>query len=188
FRDIMAKHGAEGAYYGHCSVGCLHIRPLINLKTQRGLDQVRAMAGEIFDMVLEFEGAISSEHGDGRARSPYLERVFGRAIFGAFGELKRAFDPRNLLNPGNIVASPGVTEHMRYGGDYRAWEPTASLELSEQGGFAAAVEMCNGVGVCRKKLEGTMCPSYMATRHEEHSTRGRANALLAGLCAKRTVS
>jgi FAD/FMN-containing dehydrogenase/Fe-S oxidoreductase len=184
FRDIMAKHGAEGAYYGHCSVGCLHIRPLVNLKTQRGLDQVRAMADEIFDMVLEFEGAISSEHGDGRARSPYLERVFGPAIFGAFGELKRAFDPRNLLNPGNIVASPGVTEHMRYGAEYRTWEPTTSLDFSEQGGFAAAVEMCNGVGVCRKKLEGTMCPSYMVTRDEEHSTRGRANALRAVLSGR----
>ena len=184
FRDIMAKHGAEGAYYGHCSVGCLHIRPLINLKTQRGLEQVRAMAGEIFDMVLEFEGAISSEHGDGRARSPYLERVFGPTVFGAFGELKRAFDPRNLLNPGNIVASPGVTEHMRYGAQYRTWEPTTSLDFTEQGGFAAAVEMCNGVGVCRKKLEGTMCPSYMATRDEEHSTRGRANALRAVLSGR----
>ena len=184
FRDIMAKHGAEGAYYGHCSVGCLHIRPLINLKTQRGLDQVQAMAAEIFDMVLEFEGAISSEHGDGRARSPYLERVFGSTIFGAFGELKRAFDPKNLLNPGNIVASPGVTEHMRYGAQYRTWEPKTRLDFSEQGGFAAAVEMCNGVGVCRKNLEGTMCPSYMATRDEEHSTRGRANALRAVLSGR----
>ena len=119
FRDIMAKHGAEGAYYGHCSVGCLHIRPLINLKTERGLEQVQAMAGEIFDMVLEFEGAISSEHGDGRARSPFLERVFGPVVFGAFRELKRAFDPKNLLNPGNIVASPGITEHMRYGAETR---------------------------------------------------------------------
>jgi FAD/FMN-containing dehydrogenase/Fe-S oxidoreductase len=184
FRDIMAKHGAEGAYYGHCSVGCLHIRPLINLKTERGLEQVRAMAGEIFDMVLEFQGAISSEHGDGRARSPFLERVFGPVVFGAFGELKRAFDPKNLLNPGNIVASPGVTEHMRYGAQYRTWEPRTSLDFSEQGGFAAAVEMCNGVGVCRKKLEGTMCPSYMATRDEEHSTRGRANALRAVLSGR----
>jgi FAD/FMN-containing dehydrogenase/Fe-S oxidoreductase len=184
FRDIMAKHGAEGAYYGHCSVGCLHIRPLINLKTQRGLEQVQAMAGEIFDMVLEFEGAISSEHGDGRARSPFLERVFGPVVFGAFRELKRAFDPKNLLNPGNIVASPGITEHMRYGARYRTWEPKTSLDFSEQGGFAAAVEMCNGVGVCRKNLEGTMCPSYMATRDEEHSTRGRANALRAVLSGR----
>jgi FAD/FMN-containing dehydrogenase/Fe-S oxidoreductase len=184
FRDIMAKHGAEGAYYGHCSVGCLHIRPLINLKTQRGLDQVQAMAGEIFDMVLEFEGAISSEHGDGRARSPYLERVFGPVVFGAFRELKAAFDPKNLLNPGNIVASPGITEHMRYGAQYKTWEPKTSLDFREQGGFAAAVEMCNGVGVCRKNLEGTMCPSYMATRDEEHSTRGRANALRAVLSGR----
>ena len=184
FRDIMAKHGAEGAYYGHCSVGCLHIRPLINLKTQRGLDQVQAMAGEIFDMVLEFEGAISSEHGDGRARSPYLERVFGPVVFGAFRELKAAFDPKNLLNPGNIVASPGVTEHMRYGAQYKTWEPRTLLDFREQGGFAAAVEMCNGVGVCRKNLEGTMCPSYMATRDEEHSTRGRANALRAVLSGR----
>ncbi len=184
FRDIMAKHGAEGAYYGHCSVGCLHIRPLINLKTQRGLEQVQAMAGEIFDMVLEFEGAISSEHGDGRARSPYLERVFGPLVFGAFRELKAAFDPKNLLNPGNIVASPGITEHMRYGAQYQTWEPKTLLDFREQGGFAAAVEMCNGVGVCRKNLEGTMCPSYMATRDEEHSTRGRANALRAVLSGR----
>jgi len=181
FRDIMAKHGVEGAYYGHCSVGCLHIRPVINLKTERGLQQVEAIAGEIFDLVLEYGGAISSEHGDGRARSPFLERVYGPSVFQAFRELKAAFDPRNLLNPGNIVASPGVTQHLRYGAAYTTWEPKTLLDFSAQGGFAAAVEMCNGVGVCRKKLEGTMCPSYMATRDEEHSTRGRANALRAVL-------
>jgi FAD/FMN-containing dehydrogenase/Fe-S oxidoreductase len=184
FREIMAKHGAQGAYYGHCSVGCLHIRPLINLKTERGLEQVRAMADEIFYLVLSFGGAISSEHGDGRARSPFLERVYGPAIFTAFRELKAAFDPRSLMNPGNIVASPGITEHLRYGAAYKTWEPTTLLDFSAQGGFAAAVEMCNGVGVCRKKLEGTMCPSYMATRDEEHSTRGRANALRAVLSGK----
>jgi FAD/FMN-containing dehydrogenase/Fe-S oxidoreductase len=184
FREIMAKHGAQGAYYGHCSVGCLHIRPLINLKTQRGLEQVRAMADEIFYLVLSFGGAISSEHGDGRARSPFLERVYGAAIFAAFQELKVAFDPRNLMNPGNIVSSPGITEHLRYGTAYKTWEPKTLLDFSAQGGFAAAVEMCNGVGVCRKKLEGTMCPSYMATRDEEHSTRGRANALRAVLSGK----
>ncbi|HET8578942.1 MAG TPA: FAD-binding oxidoreductase, partial [Methylomirabilota bacterium] len=95
FREIMAKHGAEGAYYGHCSVGCIHIRPLVNLKTARGLEQVRGMAEEIFDLVLSFGGAISSEHGDGRARSPFLERVYGPVVFRAFKELKAAFDPRN---------------------------------------------------------------------------------------------
>ena len=181
FREIMAKHGARGAYYGHCSVGCLHIRPLINLKTERGLEQVRAIAGEIFDLVLEYGGAISSEHGDGRSRSPFLERVYGPKLFEAFREFKHAFDPKNLMNPGNLVDSPGLTEHLRSGPDYKTWEPATLLDFSGQGGFAAAVEMCNGVGVCRKKLEGTMCPSYMATRDEEHSTRGRANALRAVL-------
>ncbi|MBI5628953.1 MAG: 4Fe-4S dicluster domain-containing protein, partial [Candidatus Rokubacteria bacterium] len=181
FREIMAKHGARGAYYGHCSVGCLHIRPLINLKTERGLEQVRAIAGEIFDLVLEYGGAISSEHGDGRSRSPFLERVYGPKLFQAFREFKHAFDPKNLMNPGNLVDSPGLTEHLRSGPDYKTWEPATLLDFSGQGGFAAAVEMCNGVGVCRKKLEGTMCPSYMATRDEEHSTRGRANALRAVL-------
>jgi Fe-S oxidoreductase len=102
-------------------------------------------------------------------------------MFQAFRETKAAFDPRGLMNPGNIVGSPGVTEHLRYGARYKTWEPKTLLDFSVQGGFAAAVEMCNGVGVCRKKLEGTMCPSYMATRDEEHSTRGRANALRAVL-------
>ncbi len=181
FREIMAGHGVQGAYYGHCSVGCIHIRPVINLKTRRGLEQVRAIADQIVDLVLGFGGTISSEHGDGRARSPFLERVYGPRLFQAFREFKRAFDPENLMNPGNLVDSPGVTEHLRYGPDYRTWEPSTLLDFSEQGGFAASVEMCNGVGVCRKKLEGTMCPSYMATRDEEHSTRGRANALRAVL-------
>ncbi len=181
FREIMAKHGAHGAFYGHCSVGCIHIRPLINLKTRRGLEQVRAMADEIFDLVLEFGGVISSEHGDGRARSPFLERVYGPRLFQAFREFKHAFDPKNLMNPGNLVDSPEMTAHLRYGPEYKTWEPSTLLDFSDQGGFAAAVEMCNGVGVCRKKLEGTMCPSYMATRDEEHSTRGRANALRAVL-------
>jgi len=184
FREIMAKHGAEGAYYGHCSVGCIHIRPVIDLKTARGLEQVRAVADDIVDLVLEYGGTISSEHGDGRARSPFLERVFGPTLFQAFREFKSAFDPKNRMNPGNLVDSPGVTEHLRYGAEYKTWEPTTLLDFSEQGGFAAAVEMCNGVGVCRKNLEGTMCPSYMATRDEEHSTRGRANALRAVLSGR----
>jgi FAD/FMN-containing dehydrogenase/Fe-S oxidoreductase len=184
FRDIMARHGAEGAYYGHCSVGCLHIRPVINLKTPRGLEQVQAMADEICDLVLEFGGAYSSEHGDGRARSPFLERIYGPTVFKAFRELKQAFDPKNLMNPGNLVDSPGITQHLRYGPQYRTWEPRTLLDFSERGGFAGAVEMCNGVGVCRKTLEGTMCPSYMATKDETHTTRGRANALRAVLSGK----
>jgi FAD/FMN-containing dehydrogenase/Fe-S oxidoreductase len=181
FREIFAKYDTVGAYYGHCSVGCLHIRPVIDLKTRRGLDQVRAIADEITGLVLEFNGTISSEHGDGRARSPYLERMYGPTLMEAFRRFKRAFDPENRMNPGNIVASPGVTEHLRYGEAYTTWQPPTLLDFTGQGGFAAAVEMCNGVGVCRKTLEGTMCPSYMITRDEEHTTRGRANALRAVL-------
>jgi len=184
FREIFAKHDAIGAYYGHCSVGCLHIRPVIDLKTPRGLEQVRAIADEITGLVLDFGGTISSEHGDGRARSPFLERMYGRRLMGAFRELKRAFDSENRLNPGNIVDAPGILENLRYGVGYTTWEPTTLLDFSGQGGFAAAVELCNGVGVCRKTLEGTMCPSYMATKDEEHSTRGRANALRAVLSGR----
>jgi FAD/FMN-containing dehydrogenase/Fe-S oxidoreductase len=184
FREIFAHHGVDGAYYGHCSVGCLHIRPAINLKTARGLEQVRQIADEITDLVVEFNGTISSEHGDGRARSPFLERMYGPRIMGAFRELKRAFDPDHRLNPGNIVGRTDVTESLRYGAGYKTWEPVTLLDFGKQGGFAAAVEMCNGVGECRKKLEGTMCPSYMATRDEEHSTRGRANALRAVLSGR----
>jgi Fe-S oxidoreductase/FAD/FMN-containing dehydrogenase len=184
FAEIFAKHETTGAYYGHCSVGCLHIRPVIDLKTPRGLEQVRAIADEITDLVLEYSGTISSEHGDGRARSPFLERMYGPTLMGAFRRLKKAFDPDNRMNPGNIVDSPGIIENLRYGVAYKTWEPKTLLDFSEQGGFAAAVEMCNGVGACRKKLEGTMCPSYMATKDEEHSTRGRANALRAVLSGR----
>ena len=184
FKEIFAKHDTVGAYYGHCSVGCLHIRPVIDLKTPRGMEQVRAIADEITALVVEFGGTISSEHGDGRARSPFLERMYGPTLMEAFRKLKRAFDPDNRMNPGNIVDSPGILENLRYGVDYTTWSPVTMLDFSAQGGFAASVEMCNGVGVCRKKLEGTMCPSYMATHDEEHSTRGRANALRAVLSGR----
>ncbi len=177
FKEILAKHGAEAGYYGHCSVGCLHIRPLINLKETGGVAQMLAIANEITDLVLAFGGALSGEHGDGLARSHFNAKVYGSQLYDAFRQVKRAFDHHNLLNPGKIVDAPPMTENLRYGSSYKTWEPKTTLDFSGQGGFAAAVEMCNGVGVCRKKLEGTMCPSYMATLDEEHSTRGRANAL-----------
>jgi len=184
FKEIFAKHDTVGAYYGHCSVGCLHIRPVIDLKTPRGMEQVRAIADEITALVVEFGGTISSEHGDGRARSPFIERMYGPELMEGFRRLKRAFDPDNRMNPGNIVDSPGILENLRYGVEYKTWAPVTMLDFSNEGGFAAAVEMCNGVGACRKSLEGTMCPSYMATRDEEHSTRGRANALRAVLSGR----
>ncbi len=173
FREIFAKHDTVGAYYGHCSVGCLHIRPVIDLKTPRGLDQVKAIADEIFDLVGEFHGTISSEHGDGRARSPYLEKMYGPTIMQAFRELKGAFDPENRLNPGQHRGEPrrhrapalrDVVSHMG------ARRP-CSISPSRAGSRPPS-RCATASGVCRKKLEGTMCPSYMVTRDEEHSTRG----------------
>src|SRR3989441_5219691 len=140
FREIFAKHDVVGAYYGHCSVGCLHIRPVIDLKTPRGLEQVRAIADEITSLVLEFGGTISSEHGDGRAPSPFLARMYGPRLMRAVRDLKRAFDPQNPPNPGNIVHAPRRLENLPYGVGERAWEPTTLLDFSGQGGFAAAVE------------------------------------------------
>jgi FAD/FMN-containing dehydrogenase/Fe-S oxidoreductase len=184
FREVLGRHGAGAGYYGHCSVGCLHIRPLINLKDAGEIGKMRAIAEEITALVMEFRGALSGEHGDGRARSPFNETLYGPRLYDAFRQVKRAFDPKGLLNPGNIVDAPPMTEPLRYGPAYRTWEPDTLLDFSGQGGFAAAVEMCNGMGVCRKKLEGTMCPSYMGTLDEEHSTRGRANALRAVLSGR----
>jgi FAD/FMN-containing dehydrogenase/Fe-S oxidoreductase len=184
FREILTHHDAQAGYYGHCSVGCLHIRPFINLRETGEVQKMVAIAEEITDLVLEFGGALSGEHGDGLARSHFNQKLYGPVLYDAFRRIKQTFDPKNLMNPGKIVDAPSMTESLRLGPDYRAWEPETTLDFSSQGGFAAAVEMCNGMGVCRKKLDGTMCPSYMATLDEEHSTRGRANALRAVLSGK----
>jgi Fe-S oxidoreductase len=127
---------------------------------------------------------MSGEHGDGLARSHFNAKLFGPALYDAFRQVKRAFDPKNLMNPGKIVDSPAMTESLKISPQYKTWQPQTTLDFSEQGGFVRAVEMCSGMGECRKKLEGTMCPSYMGTLDEEHSTRGRANALRAVLSGK----
>jgi FAD/FMN-containing dehydrogenase/Fe-S oxidoreductase len=184
FREIVAGHDAIAGYYGHCSVGCMHIRPLINLKQESEVKKMVSIANQISDLVLEFEGALSGEHGDGLARSHFNEKLYGPVVYGAFRDIKRAFDPKNLMNPGKIVDAPAMTESLRIGPSYKTWQPQTILDFDGQGGFAAAVEMCSGMAECRKKLDGTMCPSYMATLDEEHSTRGRANALRAVLSGR----
>ena len=181
FDEIVRAHGTTAGYYGHASVGCLHIRPLIDLKLQEGVDRMVSIATQVSDLVLEFGGAMSGEHGDGLARSVWIEKMFGPKLYQAFRQVKRAFDPKGIMNPGKIVDSPPMTENLRVDPTYRTLEVKTGFGFSEQGGFASAVEMCNGQGACRKVTSGTMCPSYMVTRDEEHSTRGRANALRAAI-------
>ena len=139
-----------------------------------------AIGDEISDLVKEFGGSLSGEHGDGIVRGVWTEKMFGTRIYEAFQDIKRTFDPQGIMNPGKIVDCPPMTENLRYGTDYRAESLPTKLDFSQDGNYAGAVEMCNGMGTCRK-LEGSMCPSYMATRDEEHSTRGRANLLRAAL-------
>ncbi len=184
FREIVTRHDTIAGYYGHCSVGCMHIRPLINLKEESEMHKMVSIANAISDLVLEFNGALSGEHGDGLARSHFNKKLFGPALYDAFRQIKRAFDPNSIMNPGKIVEAPAMTESLKISPHYKTWEPRTTLDFSGQGGFVRAVEMCSGMAECRKKLDGTMCPSYMGTLDEEHSTRGRANALRAVLSGK----
>ena len=181
FREILEKHGARGGYYGHASVGCLHVRPMVNLKDPDGVRKMASIADEVFGIVMDHGGSMSGEHGDGIARSRYNQWLFGEKIYRGFLEVKDALDPQNILNPGKVVNAPDLTEDLRWGADYRTLPINTTLDFSNEGGFARAIEMCNGAGVCRKRMAGTMCPSYHATMDEEHSTRGRANALRAAL-------
>jgi FAD/FMN-containing dehydrogenase/Fe-S oxidoreductase len=177
FVQLIGRHGTSAGIYAHASVGCLHVRPVVNLKTEEGVRQFAAIAQDSAELVLEYGGSLSGEHGDGLVRSPFMRQMFGDAIYEAFREIKRTFDPLGILNPGKIVDAPELTANLRFGVSYRASNPETWFDYSEYGGFAGAVEMCSGVGACRKKLSGTMCPSYMATREESASVRGRANAL-----------
>jgi FAD/FMN-containing dehydrogenase/Fe-S oxidoreductase len=177
FLEILHAHQTTAGIYAHASVGCLHVRPVVNLKTEEGVRKFEAIATEVADLVLEFGGSISGEHGDGLVRGPFLERMFGPVLYEAFREIKRAFDPAGLFNPGKIVNAPPLTSNFRFGPNYQTPRHDSWFDYSEYGGLGEAVEMCSGVGACRKKLAGTMCPSYMATRDEAHTTRGRANVL-----------
>ncbi|HAA74029.1 TPA: oxidoreductase [Candidatus Latescibacteria bacterium] len=181
FERIVRSHNTVAGYYAHASVGLLHIRPVVNLKSPDGVAQMRSIAEQVRELVLKYGGSMSGEHGDGLVRSCWNEQMFGTQLYKAFREVKRAFDPGALLNPGKIVDAPMMTEHLRIGPHYQADEPQTHFDFSSQGGFARAIEMCNGVGQCRKKLVGTMCPSYMATLDEADTTRGRANALRAAI-------
>ncbi|MDP9370683.1 MAG: heterodisulfide reductase-related iron-sulfur binding cluster, partial [Chloroflexota bacterium] len=174
--EMVAAHGTTAAYYAHASAGCLHIRPLLNLKTVGGVSAMKEMADAAAELAHRFGGVMSGEHGDGLQRSELNELIFGPDLYGAMREFKAIFDPRGLMNPGKVVDAPSMTEHLRYGPKYAAKPIKTHLDFSQEGGFLQAAEMCNGAGVCRKLKAGTMCPSYMATKDEKDTTRGRANA------------
>ena len=184
FDSIVKSHNTYAGYYGHASVGCLHIRPMINIKTQSGLRDLVSISDQISDLVLEFNGSMSGEHGDGIVRGVWTEKMLGSTLYQAFKDLKNSFDPDNILNPGKIINTPPMTENLRLSPEQTVNEPTTVFDFSKDQGFTRAIEMCNGVGECRKYMTGTMCPSYMATLDEEHSTRGRANALRSVLSGK----
>ncbi len=177
FEDIVEQNGTWGCFYGHASVGCLHVRPAVDTSDPEGVARMRRIAEEVADLVAECGGSVSGEHGDGLSRSEFLERMFGPDLVRAFGEVKRAWDPEGLLNPGVIVDPPKMDEQLRIGPGRKRLPLATNLDFSKTGGLAAAVELCNGTGFCRKKNKGTMCPSYMVTLDEEDTTRARANML-----------
>lgn len=176
--QILAAHGTQAAFYAHASAGCLHIKPILNLKSFAGVQNLRSIASEVLQLTLRVGGAMSSEHGDGLARSEWLLETYGEQIIEAMRSLKRAADPDLLLCPDKLFDAPAMDTNLRYGGNYESnpWSP--DLDFSQTGGLAGAIERCNGQGICRKQ-GGVMCPSFQATRDEVNSTRGRANLLRA---------
>jgi FAD/FMN-containing dehydrogenase/Fe-S oxidoreductase len=176
---LFARHGTKGTWYAHASVGCLHVRPILNLKDETDVRKMRAIAEEAFAIVRRYKGSHSGEHGDGLVRSEFHEAMFGPRIVRAFAAVKDGFDPLGLLNPGKIVRPPRMDDRslFRYRPGYAALPLDEALDWSDWGGFAGAVEMCNNNGACRKADPGVMCPSYRVTGEEQHVTRGRANTL-----------
>lgn len=178
---LIGRLGTSAGFYGHASAGCLHIRPLVNLKTGEGVRMMRELMDETFDLALRYGGVMSGEHGDGLQRSYLNEKLFGSELYRAMKELKSAFDPAGIFNPGKVVDSQNPVDNLRYWKKPGPISIDTHLDWSSDNGFAEAVGMCNGQGVCRKLGEGVMCPSYMATGDERDTTRARANALSAVL-------
>ena len=177
--EVFKKYGTDGTWYAHASVGCLHVRPVLDMKKGEDVKKMRAIAEEAFEMVREYKGSHSGEHGDGIVRSEFHGKMYGDRLVKAFSEIKSLFDPKALLNPGRIVDPPKMDDRslFRYKPNYQATEITTALDWSDWTGLSGAVEMCNNNGACRKVSAGGMCPSYRVTKDEKHVTRGRANTL-----------
>ena len=176
--QVFHKHGTTGTWYAHASVGTLHVRPILNMR-EDGAGKMRAIAEEAAEMVKQYKGSYSGEHGDGLVRSEWIAPFFGPKLTQAFGEIKDIFDPKGLLNPGKIVRPSKQDDRslFRFKPGYKTIPISPALDWKEWGGFDKAVEMCNNNGHCRKFDAGTMCPSFRVTREEQHLTRGRANTL-----------
>ena len=177
--EVFAEHDTQATWYAHASVGCLHVRPGLNLKDPDDVATMRSIADDVHAIVREFQGSHSGEHGDGLLRSEFLEPLLGTRLARAFEEIKRYFDPDGRFNPGKIVDAPAMDDRalFRYPPGYHTADDDAVLDWSAWGGFGGAVEMCNNNGACRKRSPGVMCPSFRATADERDVTRGRANAL-----------
>jgi len=176
-RILRSEGITQAGFYAHASVGELHVRPVLNLKKQADIDRMVRIAEAVSSLVLEYGGAMTGEHGDGIVRGCWTEKMYGPKLYEAFRRIKRVFDPDNLMNPGKIVDAWPMTENLRFGSAFTTVQPKTTLDFSAYGGMAGLAGMCSGVGQCRQHGVGTMCPSYMATGEEKHSTRARANAL-----------
>ncbi|WIV67690.1 FAD-binding and (Fe-S)-binding domain-containing protein [Natrialbaceae archaeon AArc-T1-2] len=193
FQEILEAHDTTAAYFAHAGVGTLHIRPVLNLKDEDGVETMRSIADDVTDLALEHGGSFSGEHGDGLARTEFNPKLYGPDLWDAFKAVKSAFDPNWRMNPGKVVyrdddsaagSSDGPTDmrdHLRYGPDYYSLEPTTTLEFEAEGGFSHLVELCNGCGTCRQTGTDVMCPTYRASKEELATTRGRANLLRAAI-------
>jgi FAD/FMN-containing dehydrogenase/Fe-S oxidoreductase len=177
FEEIVENNGTWACFYGHASVGCLHVRPALDTSDPEGVSRMRRIAEEVADLVVDCGGSISGEHGDGLSRSEFMERMYGGEILRAFADVKRLFDPEGMMNPGVIVAPPRMDRQLRIGPGRKRLPINTGLSFEDQGGFAKSIELCNGSGFCRKRTGGTMCPSYMVTLDEQDTTRARANML-----------
>ncbi len=178
FQQKMREYGYRASIYGHFGQGCVHCRINFDLFTKEGIEKYRRFVHEMAHVVVKYEGSISGEHGDGQIRGELLPIMFGEELVHAFWEFKTAFDPQNMMNPGKVVRPHAIIEDLRWGVDYEPSDPKTFFNLKEDhGSFAYAANRCVGAGVCRKHDKGTMCPSYMVSKEERYSTRGRARLL-----------
>jgi FAD/FMN-containing dehydrogenase/Fe-S oxidoreductase len=192
FEDVLADHDTSAAYFAHAGSGTLHIRPILNLKEESGIEDMHSITDDVTDLVLEHNGSFSGEHGDGMARTEFTPKMYGEDLWDAFKQVKTAFDPQWWMHPGNVVYREGpedigpnadrgvgadMRENLRYGPDYQSLEPQTTLDFEDEGGFSELVELCNGCGTCRQADGDVMCPTYRASKEEVQTTRGRANLL-----------